>query len=88
MVTNLISINDYFTYTSMHMLSFFFHSAGHIITFRARIYALSKDIDVALWIDYRALTYGKARCLRTLAYYLMSSLNLNDYCQCMGPRCN
>ena len=48
-------VSVYFTYKSMHM-SIFFNSALHL---KQGDYTLSKDIDVALWIDYRSY-YGEA----------------------------
>ena len=51
-------VSDYFTYKSMHMLRFYFSILQDIsLHLEQREYALSKDIDVALWIDYR-LYYG------------------------------
>ena len=132
-------VSDYFTYKSMHMLRFYFSILQDIsLHLEQREYALSKDIDVALWIDYR-LYYGEAplrevyggdfvivtedlndefnvfkrkvfsylddalRMVRSIdllniwiresnvsvkslqvlenTYYLMSPLNLDDYCQ-------
>ena len=132
-------VSDYFTYKSMHMLRFYFSILQDIsLHLEQREYALSKDIDVALWIDYR-LYYGEVplrevyggdfvivtedlndefdvfkrkvfsypddalRMVRSIdllniwiresnvsvkslqvlenTYYLMSPLNLDDYCQ-------
>ena len=45
-------VSDYFTYKSMHMLRFYFSILQDIsLHLEQREYALSKDIDVALWID-------------------------------------